>query len=518
MVARLAAVCLLVFCLGCGSDDGSTFTSFPVPQWGRGRADQLNSAFGSTGFTNTGTGTTSRALGGGPILTTPIIGVSGNVFVATSSGKIVALTSDLNPLWEFFDPTLGSTRSSPAVDTFDNIFFGTDGGWVVGLDSSGDVLWTTNVGGAVATAVVSSPMLVLDPFDGSVQAVLVGTSDGRILAIGGPNGEIRWQFLTGGAVDGDLVFDGLTLYAASADGFLYSLTQRGSQAFPRSALGAVAAPFGASPCLLGQTVAQPGLAGSEGGGRMRGFTLTGSLPIWDAAFPAEIRASAAQWRHAINQVVDGQENSVAVTDYLALDIDGNAWIVDPQIGSPGTRCIGGAFDQRPCFDDSDCNQTGSAPSVCQPLQQCIGGANDGMLCRSDDVEEDCPGGICRAITKCASGNRAGEPCNHDGDCEGGVCSFSVFSLGAPVEVAPITSADATILVATAPATGPGTLYAIELPGLSVPSPSTCPAGSPEFCRFAQPAAGAIRAAPSVNLAGAIYFGDDGGNLYVIPGT
>jgi hypothetical protein len=521
MAARLAVVCLAAMIAGCGG--GGDSTAIPAsPQWARARSDSLNSGVGASLAANEALGSLQIQLNGGPIETTPAIGVSGNVFTATRSGRVFALSPSLEPLWEWnpfdagFDPPIGEIRSSPAVDPLDIVYFGTDGGWVVSV-SGGLTAWATPLG----SAVVGSPLLIIDSVDNDVQALFVATSDGRVVGLGGQDGQVRWQVATGGGIDGSLAFDGLNLYAASADGFLYTLSQRGTMSFPPAGLGATAPPFRPSPSLLSQVIVVTGLA-AESGGRVRGFSASGTTTIWDALFPAATVSSPTQLQRAVVQVFENDdgstsENTISVTDYVVVDLQGAGWLVDAQLGSFGTRCIGGPDDQKSCRSDSDCEPPQNGSASCQPIHQCVGGDSAGVACRPD-MSDDCPGGTCTSITECAGGSAAGSPCSNDGDCSGGTCNLAVFSVGATVEASPVSTGDGTLLVATAPATGAGIVYAIDLPSQSDPLPSSCPQPAPAFCRFAFPATAAVRASPSVASDSTIYFGDDSGVLFAILGA
>lgn len=539
MAFRLAVVCLAALILGCDSGGGSSATFLPSSQWARSRADNFNSGVGAATVVNNG-GTYARVVlpevngAPDPIRSTPGIGVEGNVFVTASSGRVYGFTPELDEMLWDFDPEdelcgtgvdVGATSASPSVDPFDIVYFGTDNGYVLSV-ANGIPLWCLDLG----SPVIGSPVLIIDTVENDTQAVVVGTADGRVVAIGGDS-QVRWQFPTGGAVNGAIAFDGLTFYAPSADGRLYAFTQRGTQAFPAAGLGAVRAPFAPAPSILQQVIGVTALqGGTTGGGRMRGISAAGLTPLWNRDFEFPVATSPTQFQRGVTQVsvnTEGEvtETTIAVTDYLLVDEVGNGWLVDPQVGTPGTRCIGGLDDQKGCRSDDDCAPApgSSDDPQCLPIFQCVGGDNPGIVCRSD-MPDDCTNGTCTPVTYCKGGDAVSDPCSNDTDCPGGTCDLRLFSVGARVEASPIFTGEGTLVVATAPADGKGTVYFIDPPGQSetiVPDVPTCPTeGGPQFCRVAFSGlgfdqVGAVRASPSVNSIGSTYFGDDNGVLWVI---
>lgn len=515
MAARLAVVCVAALVLGCGNDGGGGGATFlPLPQWARARSDTANSGSGVANSVNQGLGSRVVALGGGPIVTTPVIGIDGNVFVATADGSVVGLDADLEILWRLPAGLFG-VPSQLAVDAFDNVYLGTADGVVASI-TEGVPNWTTQVG----SAVTGSPLLIVDLTDNTIQVAIVGTADGRVLAIGGPDGQIRWQRATGGAVRGSLAFDTLNLYAASAADSLFALTTAGMLSYPAARLGPQAGAFAASPALLAQTIAVTDLDGGGGGGRVRGFSAAGLVRLWDALLPDAVSTPPTLARRAVTQVfqnADGTtvENIIAVTDFLVVDRGGQGWLIDSQLGGFGTRCIGGPDDQRPCRSASDCDPGVSGPATCQPIRQCVGGTNAGQVCRSDQAEEDCPGGACTQITQCAGGDADGNPCSNDDDCPGGACNLSIFSVDGVVDVGPVATGEGTILVTAETAFGGGVVYAVDLPGRTTPIAGTCVEPAPALCRFAFQTAAPLRTSPSVAVNGTIYLGDDAGIVYAI---
>ena len=537
MAFRLAVVCLALAFFACGGSGGGSSPSSPQPQWGRGRSDDANSGVSFTGVTNLGFPFVSTRLSQGPIRTTPAIGANGTVFVMTEEDGLFALDPDgVTILWQFPTlkrlPSLGRSSCSVAVDGFNNTFFGTDDGWIVGLDQFGVPLWDpVNLG----SAIIGSPLLVIDPVLNLVQAFFVASRDGRIFGIGGQDGQKRWEYdVPGGPIEGSVIFDGVTLYASSADGFLYFLNQRGSVAFPKAPLGALGADFTASPNLFAQILAQSDLVGEVAPGRVRGITTNG-LPIWDTDFDVPVSTSLAQFSRVLDQRVPLSnggfaESQLTVTDFVAVDDNGSGWFLDPQLGSRGKRCIGGQNDLQPCRQSSDCPQAMVTPTPsfapkCLPPYACVGGTNDGMSCREDTGTTDCPlPGTCRPITNCKGGSRDGQPCNEvDLLCPDGFCDLAIFRVDAPITAPPVTTVEGTIYVATAPEGVGGTLYAIEPPSNKVPLESQCgsPSGPPPpaFCRFAfTDVVGAIVAAPAIATAGTVYLVDDKGYLYTLAGS
>jgi outer membrane protein assembly factor BamB len=517
MAVRLAVVFVAALIYGCSDNGGDSTPFLPLPQWARERADNRNSAFGSAIVANAAGGFRVVALSDDPITSTPVIGVDGNVFVATLDGTLFALSPELEILWQLSAADLGGPLSQLAVDPEDNVYFGGAAG-IVACAGDGAFQWMTDIG----SPVVGSPLLVNDAVDNTVQALFVGTADGRVLALGGPDGRIRWQVSTGGAVAGSLALDAFNLYAASTSGFLYTLTLGGATSVPPAPLGGVGPDSASAPSLLSQTIAVGGLT-SGASGRLRGLSSAGVAPIWDAVLPGPLTTSPAQMQRSLVQVLaneDGTtfENVTAVTEYLAVGADGDAWLVDFQLGALGTRCIGGPDDQRPCRDVADCAAATTGSVLCEPIRSCVGGTNAGFLCRVDLAAEQCPEGDCVQITKCSGGDAGGVPCSVEDDCPGGFCDPSVFSVGAAVEVAPVFTGEGTLLVTATLPLGGGMVYGIDLPNTSGPLASTCLAPAPAFCRFAFPTAGEVIASPSVASDGTIYVGDNAGLLYAILDT
>lgn len=547
MVFRLAAVCLALILSACGGGGGGSTSSTPQAQWGRVRADDLNSGTSLSGVTNTAASVNQLQLNGGPIHGTPAVGFDGSVFVATERGGVFALephfstSADID--WQFNGPPAlkCSSACDLALDGFNNSFFGTDDGFVYSLDDKGALLWQSctdplNPGPGATTcngsAVIGSPVLIIDTVLNQVQALFVAATDGRVLGMGGQDGQIRWQYQTNGEIKTSLAFSSFTIYAPSAGGLLYSLTQGGTPAFPPSSLGAVDADFTAAPSVFSQVLAQSGLAGAAGG-RVRGYTGGGVSPIWDRELPAPVRTSLTQFTQALNQRIYAADGSVStgtvtVTNYFAVDATGAGWMLDPQLGTLGTRCIGGVDDLQPCRDRADCKEAPVTPGAtplptpnptpaCLPPTKCNGGSNVGITCRTDTASTDCPGAECVPATTCQGGSNAEAPCVGNEDCPGGTCNL--FSVDAPVGASPVTTSAGTIFVVATPEGSGSTLFAIEPPNATAPLTSaSCtvlpPLTTPDYCRFAFEA-GIVRAAPAIAADGTVYFGDDAGVAYAI---
>jgi hypothetical protein len=92
--------------------------------------------------------------------------------------------------------------------------FGSDDRKVYRVSPAGAVLWTTLVGGAVAST----------PVVDRAGTVYVGANNGRVYALGAADGAVRWSFASNGPVRSALAIGvGGRLFAGSSDKSLYAL-------------------------------------------------------------------------------------------------------------------------------------------------------------------------------------------------------------------------------------------------------------------------------------------------------
>jgi outer membrane protein assembly factor BamB len=120
-------------------------------------------------------------------------------------------------LWE--TPLEGGISGSPAIGSDGSVYVGTTEGRILGLTSSGQVRWVF----ATQDAVVSSPAL------GSGDVVYVGCRDHRLYAFQ-PTGTNLWSFATGGPIETSpaVGLDG-TVYIGSDDGYLHAVDDGGRE-------------------------------------------------------------------------------------------------------------------------------------------------------------------------------------------------------------------------------------------------------------------------------------------------
>ena len=81
--------------------------------------------------------------------------------------------------------------------------------------ATGQVLWSAPLGDATAIGYTSSPAL-------TASHAFAGSGGGTLYAVNLSNGDIAWEFVTGGAMVSSPVVAGGKLFAASGDGVLYA--------------------------------------------------------------------------------------------------------------------------------------------------------------------------------------------------------------------------------------------------------------------------------------------------------
>lgn len=153
------------------------------------------------------------------LLSSPLIGEDGTVYVGGANGKFYALSSDLRKTYWTFTAS-GAILSSPARDPWGNFYFGAEDGYLYSLTPSGNLRWKFKCEGGVE----SSP--VLD----SSGNVYFGSKDFSLYSLD-QSGNLRWSFKTEGSIISTpaLSPDG-ALYFGSHDGYLYALrTETGTK-------------------------------------------------------------------------------------------------------------------------------------------------------------------------------------------------------------------------------------------------------------------------------------------------
>ncbi len=138
---------------------------------------------------------------GSPVYASPCVGPDGTAYVGGSDGKLCAVKKDGSTLWECM---LGDGRnmmlSSPCLGPDGTVYAGYDDGKLYAV-KDGTILWGSRLQGGV---IHSSPCL------GSDGMIYVGGrygSEGGVYALRAEDGEIIWNYPTGGAVDSSPCLD-----------------------------------------------------------------------------------------------------------------------------------------------------------------------------------------------------------------------------------------------------------------------------------------------------------------------
>jgi outer membrane protein assembly factor BamB len=228
--------------------------------------------------TNPGTIRASFNLGEAT-LSSPIIGLDDTVYVGTGNGLIALHDrgSSLTEFWRFTgyrsdgtvcsvsgtacfsdrdcsdgeictcacDPanegcnSVGSISATPAVTIEKDLAAATDGGRIFALRDIGDGrfackwIFPPPLSPPLSGSLLSSPVLMTDSADGSLVSVILGTPDGRLLALNG-DGSVKWSFPATGDTLGALssspaLGGGQSILFSAPDGFLYALDFTGRQ-------------------------------------------------------------------------------------------------------------------------------------------------------------------------------------------------------------------------------------------------------------------------------------------------
>ena len=118
-----------------------------------------------------------RYAGGAQALGSPVVGPDGKVYYAFDNGRVVALESDGQLLWEYTMPGTNSPErieATPALASDGTLYFAGEH-YLHALDASGQLLWRFDCG----TNQLGSPLIGLD---GTVYA---GDSGGALYAVEG---------------------------------------------------------------------------------------------------------------------------------------------------------------------------------------------------------------------------------------------------------------------------------------------------------------------------------------------
>jgi outer membrane protein assembly factor BamB len=182
--------------------------------------------------------------------------LDGVVYVADTVGNLYALDDHNGGLiWNFTLSSGAAIDGSPAVDATDGlVVFGANDGTLDAVDTgNGTLAWTDAVGGDVHAPVYAGGALYVSSSSGTVaevgavngavawsrtlpsavdsapslnataQLLVVGESNGDVVALNSSTGTTVWTYVTGGPVTASSVLVGGTVYVGSGDGDVYAL-------------------------------------------------------------------------------------------------------------------------------------------------------------------------------------------------------------------------------------------------------------------------------------------------------
>jgi outer membrane protein assembly factor BamB len=165
-----------------------------------------------------------------PIASSPVIGGDGTIYVATSDGKLVALSADGASV-KWTATTNDTQGASPALAADGTVVIGSSDGHLYAFNPDGSPRWSLQVGGALGSPVI-----------GGGDTVYVGSSDGTLSAVTA-SGKRLFSYATGGPIAGAPCVRGGVVYVGSDDKKLHALDAiSGAARWTYATLGAVATP------------------------------------------------------------------------------------------------------------------------------------------------------------------------------------------------------------------------------------------------------------------------------------
>ncbi|MGB1015716.1 MAG: PQQ-binding-like beta-propeller repeat protein, partial [Nannocystaceae bacterium] len=149
------------------------------------------------------------------VYASPLVTPTGDVFVGTQGGGLVALTPEGRVRWQV--PLRGDVDAAPVLTDDGLIVVGDDGGNATAFDPAGNQRWRVHTG-----APIQAPLAV-----DSRGEVVVATTEGKLLAIG-TGGSERWSAeLDGPILAAPRVDASGAILVVTQSGTLYALSPRG---------------------------------------------------------------------------------------------------------------------------------------------------------------------------------------------------------------------------------------------------------------------------------------------------
>jgi outer membrane protein assembly factor BamB len=140
----------------------------------------------------------------------PALGADGVVYVACQ-GQVTAVNPDGTQKW--LVPIPGQRAGQPAIAADGTVYFGCEDSNVYAVTPEGKLLWKYQTGDRV----LSTPAIAKNG------TIFFGGHDHNLYAVDA-EGKLKWRFSTGGRVFSPTIAPDGTIYALSADGKLYAIT------------------------------------------------------------------------------------------------------------------------------------------------------------------------------------------------------------------------------------------------------------------------------------------------------
>ncbi|MBN2218846.1 MAG: PQQ-like beta-propeller repeat protein, partial [Kosmotogaceae bacterium] len=227
---KLVAICLIVSlfllsgCFYSGVDGSFQFSSPVIGRNGEVFVNTMDTIFSFTSSPDTYRKVFSLQSAGGEWFSCdPSIDIEGNLYIGTTSGRLMKLSSEGVVHWSFGgteEAGASTVRGSPSFDAFGNVYFGTYGGVLYCISSGGKELWNFETG----REIWSKPAVGVD---GTVffGTLTTGGSDSNyFFAVNG--GELLWRYetetISSGFYSSPAIGEDGTVYSTCHDGYLYS--------------------------------------------------------------------------------------------------------------------------------------------------------------------------------------------------------------------------------------------------------------------------------------------------------